>query len=395
MPETESTSINARMLGRLEELRRKAQLRELAEVGGVNLYSNDYLGLATDPRLKLAVMEAIAQTLRMGSTGSRLLSGHARVWDELEEEFSRFAGTPAALYFSSGYAANTGLLSAILTKDDVVFSDSLNHASLIDGVRLSGARKVIYPHCDLNALEVALKDTLNHTKSGHRVIVTESIFSMDGDRAPLPEMVALAKRYGAEVIVDEAHATGTQGKAGRGIVASSDLQDDVFAIVHTCGKALASMGAFVCGSKALKPYLINHARSFIFSTAMPPYFAGQVRAALRLATAMDAEREYLAVLADRLREKVRELNLDTRASSSQIVPLMCGENEAALQLADSLQASGFAVRAIRPPTVPQGTARLRFSLTARVTYSDVDQLANAIAQHISKQRRIEEQVVPG
>ncbi len=392
MPETESTSINARMLGRLEELRRKAQLRELAEVGGVNLYSNDYLGLATDPRLKLAVMEAIAQTLRLGSTGSRLLSGHAQIWDELEEEFSQFAGTSAALYFSSGYAANTGLLSAILTKDDIVFSDSLNHASLIDGVRLSGASKTIYPHCDMNALEDGLKQP---TTSGQRVIVTESIFSMDGDRAPLAEIIQLARRYGAEVIVDEAHATGTQGKGGRGIVVELGLQNEVLAIVHTCGKALASMGAFVCGSKALKPYLINHARSFIFSTAMPPYFAGQVRAALRLATAMDAEREYLAVLADRLREKVRELNLDPRASISQIVPLMCGENEAALQLADSLQASGFAVRAIRPPTVPQGTARLRFSLTARVTYSDVDQLANAIAQHISKQRRIEEQVVPG
>ncbi|HLQ49935.1 MAG TPA: 8-amino-7-oxononanoate synthase [Terriglobales bacterium] len=392
MPETESTSINARMLGRLEELRRKAQLRELAEVGGVNLYSNDYLGLATDPRLKLAVIEAIAQTPRMSSTGSRLLSGHAQVWDELEEEFSQFAGTSAALYFSSGYAANTGLLSAILAKDDIVFSDSLNHASLIDGVRLSGARKVIYAHCDMNALEDGLKQP---TTSGQRVIVTESIFSMDGDRAPLAEIIQLARRYGAEVIVDEAHATGTQGKGGRGIVVELGLQNEVLAIVHTCGKALASMGAFVCGSRALKPYLINHARSFIFSTAMPPYFAGQVRAALRLATAMDAEREYLAVLADRLREKLRELNLDTSASSSQIVPLMCGENEAALQLADSLQASGFAVRAIRPPTVPQGTARLRFSLTARVTYSDVDQLANAIAQHISKQRRIEEQVVPG
>jgi len=392
MPETESTSINARMLGRLEELRRKAQLRELAEVGGVNLYSNDYLGLATDPRLKLAVIEAIAQTPRMSSTGSRLLSGHAQVWDELEEEFSQFAGTSAALYFSSGYAANTGLLSAILAKDDIVFSDSLNHASLIDGVRLSGARKVIYAHCDMNALEDGLKQP---TTSGQRVIVTESIFSMDGDRAPLAEIIQLARRYGAEVIVDEAHATGTQGKGGRGIVVELGLQNEVLAIVHTCGKALASMGAFVCGSRALKPYLINHARSFIISTAMPPYFAGQVRAALRLATAMDAEREYLAVLADRLREKLRELNLDTSASSSQIVPLMCGENEAALQLADSLQASGFAVRAIRPPTVPQGTARLRFSLTARVTYSDVDQLANAIAQHISKQRRIEEQVVPG
>ena len=381
MPASENTSINDRMLERLEDLRRMAQLRELAEVGGVNLYSNDYLGLAGNPRLKLAVIEAVAQTTRVGSTGSRLLSGHAQVWDDLEEEFSAFAGTPASLYFNSGYAANTGLLSAVLAKDDIVFSDGLNHASLIDGVRLSGARKVIYPHCDLDALEDGLKK--NHTASGQRVIVTESIFSMDGDRAPLSEIIDLAKRHGAEVIVDEAHATGTQGDAGRGIVAGLGLQHDVLAIVHTCGKALAGMGAFVCGSKALKHYLINHARSFIFSTAMPPYLAHQVRAALRLAIDMDAEREHLSLIAGRLRTKLRKLDLDTRASSSQIVPLMVGENEPALKLAEHLQKSGFAVRAIRPPTVPSGTARLRFSLTAKITQSDIDRLVEATAQHVS------------
>ena len=384
MPETENTSINARMLERLETLQRKAQLRELAEVGGVNLYSNDYLGLATDPRLKLAMIEAVAQTTRVGSTGSRLLSGHAQVWDDLEEEFSAFANTPASLYFNSGYAANTGLLSAVLDKDDVVFSDSLNHASLIDGLRLSGARKVIYPHCDLDALEDGLKKS--RTASGQRVIVTESIFSMDGDRAPLSEIVNLAKRHGAEVIVDEAHATGTQGDAGQGIVASLGLEHDVLAIVHTCGKALAGMGAFVCGSKALKHYLINHARSFIFSTAMPPYVAHQVRAGLRLAIDMDNEREHLFVIADRLRKKLRGLDLDARASSSQIVPLMVGENEPALKLAEHLQKSGFAVRAIRPPTVPVGTARLRFSLTARITQTDIDRLVEAIAQHVSAEK---------
>jgi 8-amino-7-oxononanoate synthase len=381
MPENKDRSIHDRMLGRLEELEGKSQLRELVEVGGINLFSNDYLGLASDPRLKLAVLEAIAQAPRVGSTGSRLLSGHATVWEELEAEFAEFAGTSAALYFSSGYAANTGLLSAILVKEDIVFSDSLNHASLIDGLRLSGARKVIYPHGDLDALEDGLK---NQSAPGRRVIVTESIFSMDGDRAPLPAIVELAHRYGAEVIVDEAHATGTQGKAGRGSLAALDLQNDVLAIVHTCGKALASMGAFVCGSQALKHYLINHARSFIFSTAMPPYFAGQVRAALRLATTMDAEREYLSRLSDRLRRELHELNLDTRASTSQIVPLMCGENEAALKLADHLQTRGFAARAIRPPTVPPGTARLRLSLTARITESDVDRLSESVAEHLSK-----------
>jgi 8-amino-7-oxononanoate synthase len=381
MPENKDSSVQARMLRELEELRRKTQFRELAEVSGINLYSNDYLGLASDPRLKLAVLEAVAQAPRVGSTGSRLLSGHAKIWEELEAEFAEFAGTSATLYFNSGYAANTGLLSAIVTKDDLVFSDHLNHASLIDGVRLSGARKVIYPHCDLDALEDGLK---KQATSGRKVIVTESIFSMDGDRAPLSEIVPLAERYGAEVIVDEAHATGTHGEAGRGVVAAMGLQNDVLAIIHTCGKALASMGAFVCGSLALKHYLINHARSFIFSTAMPPYFAGQVGTALRLAMAMDAERRHLARLSECLRRRLHDIQLDTRASSSQIVPLICGGNEAAAQLAEHLQAHGFAVRAIRPPTVPQGTARLRFSLTARITESDVDRLADAVAEHVSQ-----------
>ena len=379
MPETDTGSVTARMLLRLDELRQKAQLRELVEMQGVNLCSNDYLGLATDPRLKLAVMEGVAQTERSGSTGSRLLSGHSRVWDELEEEFAEFARTPAALYFNSGYAANIGLLNSVLTKDDTVFSDSLNHASLIDGIRLSGARKVIYPHCDLVALEDALRK--RSVESGNRIIVTESVFSMDGDRARLAEIFGLAGRYGAEVIVDEAHATGTQGPQGAGCVAALGFVDEALAVVHTCGKALASVGAFVCGSEALKQYLVNHARTFGFSTAMPPYAAFQVRAALRLATRMEAEREHLSQVAVRLRSKLQSSGFDTRASSSQIVPLMCGENESALRMAEHLQASGFGVRAIRPPTVPTGTARLRLSLTARISEFEVDQLAQAITIH--------------
>lgn len=394
MQETEARSGTARMLLRLEELRRRAQLREVVEMEGVNLCSNDYLGLAIDPRLRLAIMEGVAQSERSGSTGSRLLSGHSRVWDELEEEFADFSGTPAALYFNSGYAANTGLLSALLTKADTVFSDSLNHASLIDGIRLSGTRKVIYPHCDLDALEDALGKARG-SDGGSRIIVTESIFSMDGDRAPLVEIFSLARHYGAEVIVDEAHATGTQGPKGAGAVAALGLTEEVLATVHTCGKALASMGAFVCGSAALKQYLINHARSFIFSTAMPPYFAYQVRAALRLAIGMEPQRKHLFRVAVRLRDRLRASGFDTRRSSSQIVPLMCGENETALQMAEHLQASGFAVRAIRPPTVRPGTARLRLSLTARISDSEVDQLTDTIAIHGSGLNFIPHQFTSG
>src|SRR5947209_4523239 len=271
-----------RMASRLEELKDQSLLRDLTLVHGVNLCSNDYLGLSNDARLKLALLQCIEQEERVASTGSRLLSGHTAAWDELETTFARFAGTEAALYFNSGFSANTGLLSSILDSSDVVFSDALNHASLIDGLRLSRARKVIYPHRDLDFLERELQKSMDSSglRVMLRVIVTESIFSMDGDRAPLHDIFQLAERYGAEVIVDEAHATGVCGPQGSGLLAELGLQEQSLAIVHTCGKALASMGAFVCGSKVLKQFLINHARSFIFSTAMPPYLAGQINAAL-------------------------------------------------------------------------------------------------------------------
>ena len=372
------------MASRLTELKRQSLGRELSVVGGTDLCSNDYLGLSHDPRLKLAALQAMEQCEKISATGSRLLSGHDAVWDELETMFSCFAGTEAALYFNSGFAANTGLLSAILAPEDVVFSDALNHASLIDGIRLSRARKVIYPHGDLNFLEHELRRFTEHSRA--RVIVTETIFSMDGDRSPLQEIFQLAARYGAEVIADEAHATGVCGPHGTGLLAELGLQEQALAIVHTCGKALASMGAFVCGSKVLKQFLVNHARSFIFSTAMPPYFAGQVKAALELASSMDAARQYLAGLASELRETLGSMGADYAASSSHIVPLVVGANQDALSLAASLQDQGFAVRAVRTPSVPPGTARLRLSLTAKLTRDDIERFTNALRNHYRKGR---------
>jgi len=364
------------MVSRLAELKIQSLLRELSVVSGTNLCSNDYLGLSDDPRLKQAVLQALEQCKTVAATGSRLLSGHDVVWDELETAFAAFAGTETALCFGSGFAANTGLLGAILAAGDVVFSDALNHASLIDGIRLSRAQKVIYPHCDLNFLEHELRRYAEH--SILKVIVTDTLFSMDGDRAPLKEMFQLADRYGAEVIADEAHATGVCGPHGSGLLAELGLQEQALAIVHTCGKALASMGAFVCGSKVLKPFLINHARSFVFSTALPPYLAFQVRAALQLATSMEAEREHLASLSARLRERLCSLGFDCGPSGSHIVPLIIGGNEAALNLAAHLQARGFAVRAIRPPSVPPGTERLRLSLTARLTMNDIQRFTDTV-----------------
>src|SRR5262245_47837368 len=323
----------------LGELAVRDQLRSFTQVAGVSLCSNDYLGLAEDPRLKEATLEAVAAAARTGGTGSRLLSGHDPAWNELEEEFAGFARTDAALYFANGYAANLGLLSSLLGKNDLAFSDQLNHASLIDGIRLSGARKVIYPHRDLQALEGALRE--HASQSCRKLVVTESVFSMDGDVADLRAMQKLAERYGANLVVDEAHATGVHGPGGAGVVAASGLTRTVFATVHTCGKALASAGALVCGTRLLREFLINHARTLIFSTAMPPYMAGQIRAALRLARAMDAQRRTLLARSAELSLSLSREGFAVCRSASQIVPVVVGSNEDALAAAAFLQERGF------------------------------------------------------
>jgi 8-amino-7-oxononanoate synthase len=359
-------------------LEARSQRRSLSEIAGVNLCSNDYLGLAEDTRLRAAVLDAVREAPRVGGTGSRLLSGHLAVWDDIEQEFAEFAGTEGALYFGSGYAANVGVLTSLVKKNDVVFSDELNHASLIDGIRLSGARKVIYPHLDLNALERALREHAG--AAGRKFVVTETVFSMDGDVVPLQELVALCERFGAAVIVDEAHATAVHGPSGQGISVEAGVARGrgVIAAIHTCGKALASAGAFVCGSAELREHLVNHARTFIFSTAMPPYMAGQIRAALRIALGMDARRADLLSAARRLAAGLRSQGYNTAGSSTQIVPVVVGGNEEALALAEYLQEQGFAVRAIRPPTVKPGQARLRFSITAAIAPHELERLENSM-----------------
>lgn len=362
----------------LRALEQQHQRRTLAEVCGIDLCSNDYLGLAHHPAMRAAVVAAVEKADRIGGTASRLLSGHTQGWYDLEEEFAEFAGAEAALFFGSGYAANVGLLSAVVGSDDVVYSDVLNHASLIDGMRLSGARKVIYPHLDLSALEDSLRQDAG--APWRRIIVTESVFSMNGDLAPLREIATLAEKFGAAMIVDEAHATGVHGKSGSGLAADAGTLPHVLASVHTCGKALASAGAFVCGPTVVKDYLINHARTFIFSTALPPYFADQIRAALKLAAGMDAERQTLLKRARDLNKAFRRASFDTDGSASQIVPVVLGSNQDTLQAAEHLQGKGFAVRAIRPPTVPQGKARLRLSLTARIEEEQLDRLVKSLVE---------------
>lgn len=369
-------AITERVAQELDTLRAQSQFRTLDTPAGINLNSNDYLGLASDSRLKQAVMDAVEHATTVGSTGSRLLSGNAREWQEVESEFAEFAGTNAALYFGTGYAANLGLLTSILKQGDTVFSDARNHASLIDGIRLSGTAKVIYPHCDMSFLENALREHAGD--EGAKVIITETVFSMEGDIVPIHDLLRLARKYGTALVLDEAHATGVLGPHGQGIAAEHACEPEILAVVHTCGKALASAGAFVCGGNALKEYLINRARTFIFSTAMPPYFARQIQAALALAREADAERTHLREIAVALREELAARGFDCGTSATHIVPVMLGSNEMALHVASELQRSGFAVRAIRPPTVPPGSARVRFSLTSRLSLDDIRRLAKAM-----------------
>jgi 8-amino-7-oxononanoate synthase len=355
-----------RMKAELARLQSADQFRELVTSRGIPLGSNDYLGLSTHPRLRNAIALALEKGSRFSSTGSRLLSGNDVAWEGLETDFARFAGSEAALYFPSGYAANIGLLSSILKPGDTVFSDASNHASMIDGIRLSRAGKVIFPHLDLGYLEDALR---RHSTAGRKVVVVESIFSMEGDHAPLGNLVELCNRYDASLVVDAAHSVGVEGQV---------LEDAVLATVNTCGKALASMGAFVTGSRTLREYLINHARTFIFSTALPSYCAAHVREAMALASEADAERSHLRALGHHLRGKLRASGFDIGRSDSQIVPLILGANEAALRAAARLSDAGFAIRAIRPPTVPVGTARLRISLNANLSISDIDHFVETI-----------------
>jgi 8-amino-7-oxononanoate synthase len=373
-----SAELTRALEAELAELTARGELRTLEIPTGINLCSNDYLGLSTHPALREAIAEAVARAERMSARGSRLLAGHSREWDELENEFAAFAGAEAALFFTSGYMANIGLIGSVAGRDDVIFSDEFNHASLIDGIRLSGADKVIYAHCDLNALETAL--SAHGARRCRKLIVTESVFSMEGDIAPLTEMAALAGRYGAALIVDEAHAVGVFGPEGRGCVAQAGLEDEVFATVHTCGKALASAGAFVCGSATLKTLLVNRARTFLFNTALPPFFAAQIHAALGLARAADSERARLHSMARTLRASLRESEWDIGASASQIIPVMVGENAAANRMAAELESKGFAIRAIRPPTVPEGTARLRISLTCGLRNGELARLCDAMKE---------------
>ncbi len=349
----------------LRDLDARGLLRRLRLPAGIDLASNDYLGLAEHPEIVRRMAEALPG-LGAGAGGSRLLRGQKACFAAIEERLAAFSGRETALLFGSGYAANIGLLAALIERDDLLLSDERNHASLIDGLRLAGARKVVYPHQDLEAVERALQAP----RPRRTFIVTESVFSMDGDLTPLVELAELAERYGALLLVDEAHATGLYGARGSGRVEELGLSDRVLATVHTGGKALGSGGAWVAGPAAVHDTLLNRARSFVFSTAPLPVLSAALEAALDLIAREPERRAVVHTKAALLRGGLAAQGVDVGRSGSAIVPVIVGANERALALAEGLVALGFDARAIRPPTVPDGTARLR--VTARYPVADED-----------------------
>ena len=373
---------------KLEEIRSRNLYRQLKVVDGeqdatvrlngrevLNLSSNNYLGLANHPALKQAAGEALDR-YGCGSGASRLISGNMTAHEELEQRIARFKGTEAALVFNSGYQANVGIIATLMERDDVVLSDALNHASIIDGCRLSRAAVSVYRHCDMEHLESLLKDAPARAR---KLIATESIFSMDGDIAPLGEMVELAERHGAMVMVDEAHATGVRGPNGAGVVAEMGLGDRVLVQMGTLGKALGAFGAYVAGSARLKELLINRARSFIFTTSLPPVVMAMAGAAVELVEREPERQCALQRNTGRLRDGLQRIGYEV-AGSTQIIPVIVGDEQPCMELAARLLESGFYVQGIRPPTVPPGTSRLRVTTMATHTLKQMEQALAAFEQ---------------
>jgi len=337
--------------------------------------SNDYLGLSRDPRLVEALAEG-ARRYGAGAGASPLVSGHHAMHEALEYELARFAGKPAALHFMNGYVANLALLTALSGEGGAIFSDRLNHASIIDGARLSRARVEVYPHADAGALESLLKAS----RASHRLVVTDAVFSMDGDVAPLEDLLGLCERHDALLVVDDAHGIGVRGPQGRGSVQALGLQSDCLVYMGTLGKAAGLSGAFVAADALIVDRLVQRARTYVFSTAAPPALAHATLTALELMRSADAARMRLAAHRERLRVAAPDwLPYRLLASSTPIQPLVIGENKAVVDAADALLEQGLWAPAIRPPTVPPGSARLRIALSAAHRAEDVERLCAALS----------------
>lgn len=371
---------------RLDELRDRGLQRRLRLIGGPQgprvtldgkqvllLCSNDYLGLANHPKVRGAAAEA-AMRWGAGAGASRLISGNMQPHSRLEKRLAAFKGYESALLFGSGYLANTGTIAALAKDGEVVFSDELNHASIIDGCRLSRAETFVYRHGDVEHLSWGLR------KAGERaaLIVTDGVFSMDGDVAPLVELTELAKTHQCRLMVDEAHATGAIGPGGRGSVAAAGLSGEVDVVMGTLGKALGSYGAYVCANRETTDYLLNTARSFVFSTALPPSVAAAGMAALELLECQPERVEQLAANAGTLRDALVDEGLDVGGAETQIVALPVGDAGTAMDLCERILERGVFAQGIRPPTVPEGSSRLRFTVMSTHRREELERAAKLV-----------------
>lgn len=339
------------------------------------LCSNNYLGLANHPSVKKAANKAIKE-FGCGSGASRLISGSMTLHDELEKKIARFKGTESALVFNSGYHANIGAISALMKKRDIIFCDELNHASIIDGCKLSGAETVMCPHKDMNTLERLLKNSNRFKK---KLIVTDGIFSMDGDLAPLPDIVFLAKKYSAFTMVDDAHATGVFGKNGKGTIEHFNLPSNEIDIqMGTLGKALGGFGAYIAGSNELMDYLINRARSFIYTTALPPSVLAASLAAIEMVQSKPDLRKKLWRNVNYFKKGLQKRGFKNFNSQSQIIPIIVGNSKKVVMASEYLFNKGVFVAGIRPPAVPRKKERLRITIMSSHTRKDLDYALNTL-----------------
>jgi 8-amino-7-oxononanoate synthase len=366
----------------VDALGARDRLRRLALPSGLDFSSNDYLGLASEPAIQTALIEALQEGVPIGAGGSRLLRGNCKQHEALEEAAARFFGAESALYFGSGYAANSALLATLPQQGDLVVHDALVHASAHEGMRAGRAEFLPARHNDAGAFAEVITGWRDKGHKGRVWIAVESLYSMDGDRAPLAELAELATEHDAFLIIDEAHATGVFGTEGRGLAEDYAGRENVICL-HTCGKALGASGALVCAPAVIRDFLINRARNFIFSTAPSPLMAVAVCYALNLLRAEPERRERLHRLVRFANARFAEL-CRRPASGSQILPCIVGSDGAAMALAQAMQTRGYDIRGIRPPTVPDGTARLRIALTLNVNEEEIGAMLVALAEELGR-----------
>ena len=381
-----ASGLEAALQAELEQLERHGLHRSRAHLEGpqgahvrigsrelVSFASNDYLGLAADPRV-IEAARAGAARFGVGAGASHLLYGHNGAHRDLEEMLARFVGYPRALLFSTGYMANIGTVTALCGRDDEIFADKLNHASLNDAMRLSRARFRRYPHVDLNALERALATS----RARRKLVITDAVFSMDGDIAPVPQLIDLCERYDAWLLLDDAHGFGVLGRHGAGTLSHFDAQTERAIYMGTLGKAAGVFGAFVAADAVMIDYLVNRACPYIYTTAMPAMLAAALHASLDIVRGEDSRRAHLFRLVEMLRKGIAAGMDRLLPSQTAIQPLVIGEAREAVRLSRALHERGFLVPAIRPPTVPQGSSRLRISLSAAHHEEDVERLLAAL-----------------